>query len=87
MGSFFSYHVEDDDLASINVHHYGAPKIWISVSERNYKPFIKYLRFVNFILFGLSDYIKMEISVFFYFPGVNILISVHAMPLLGIKVF
>lgn len=33
--SFFAWHIEDADLFSVNFLHWGAPKIWYSVSPSN----------------------------------------------------
>jgi hypothetical protein len=43
-GSFFVFHVEDHDLASINRSFFGAAKIWFSLPERNYGPFVDYMK-------------------------------------------
>ncbi|KAK9823398.1 hypothetical protein WJX72_002487 [[Myrmecia] bisecta] len=37
--SFFSWHVEDIDLHSINYLHFGAPKVWYSVSPKDRSKF------------------------------------------------
>ena len=45
-GSFFHFHLEDINLASINRQYYGAEKIWLSISGQNYDAFVKYLRYL-----------------------------------------
>ncbi len=51
MDSVFPYHIEDVNLASINRHFCGAPKIWIGFSSRNYDPLVKYFKYKFSITF------------------------------------
>jgi hypothetical protein len=34
-GTFFPMHCEDMDLAAINYHHWGKPKVWIGISPKD----------------------------------------------------
>lgn len=40
----FAWHVEDMDLYSINYLHFGAPKQWYSISQRNLPKFVKVMK-------------------------------------------
>jgi hypothetical protein len=56
MDSVFPYHIEDVNLANINRHFCGAPKIWIGFSSRNYDPLVKYFMYkfsISFFVSGL----------------------------------
>lgn len=43
-GSIFGFHVEDQNLLSINIQHSGAPKIWFGVTKSNYQILLEYFR-------------------------------------------
>ena len=38
-GTTFGWHVEDLNMASINYNHFGSPKIWYTISRKDYKKF------------------------------------------------
>jgi len=60
MDSVFPYHIEDVNLASINRHFCGAPKIWIGFSSRNYDPLVKYFKYkfsISFLFLVLLCFI------------------------------
>ena len=43
-GSFFPFHIEDNNLGSINRQYSGASKIWLSISRINFNAFVEYLK-------------------------------------------
>ena len=42
--SVFPFHIEDVNLGSINRNFWGAPKIWIGISAKNYNQLVKYFK-------------------------------------------